>query len=243
MKRTYAGILAFLTAVGGAVAQEGAAPMKISLDIGATLTDGNSESTKANASLNVQAEKEKLGSILGGIQVNYGESKVDGEEEKDLDNAKAFINVKKTATPMTFFYFDTSALYDNIADIDYRLTAGPGGGFYAVKSARDTLSFEAGPTYVWERVAEEDDDYLAVRVAQRYEHVFAPGTRFWQSAEYLPEAGDFGNHLLNAEVGCEAALNSRMSLRLVLQDKYDSEPGPDLERNDILFIAGVSFKL
>lgn len=242
-------ILGVLSAVafaaGIALAQEGAAPppLKLSFDLGATFADGNSESMKGNASLSMQGERPALGSVLGGIQVNYGESKVNGETETDVDNAKAFVNAKKTATAKTFVYGDTSILYDNVAEIDYRVTAGPGAGVYLVKTAADAFSLEAGPTYIWERVTEEDDNYLAVRAAQRYEHAVAPGTRFWEALEYLPEAADFRNYLVNAEAGAEAAVNARFSLRLVLQDKYDSEPGPGMEKNDVTLIGGISIKL
>jgi putative salt-induced outer membrane protein YdiY len=220
-----------------------ASPLKMSLDLGATLTDGNSDSTKANGSLNLQAERESLGSILAGIQGNYGESEVDGERQTDVENAKAFINAKKTLTPKAFAYGESSILYDDIAEIDYRLTVGPGAGCYLVKSATDTASVEAGPSYIWEKVAGVKDDYLALRLASRYEHVFAESAKCWLAAEYLPEAADFGNYLVNAEAGAEAALNARMSLKLVVQDKYDSEPGEDLEKNDVLFIGGISVKL
>ncbi len=219
------------------------APLKTSLDLGATLTDGNSESRKANGSLTLEGERAPLGSFLAGAQVNYGESKVNGETETDLDNAKAFGNAKKTLSAMTFAYGDISALYDNMAEIDYRVTAGPGAGFYLLKTPAHTLSMEAGPSYVWERVSEGDDDYLALRAAERYEYVVAPGTRFWESVEILPEVSDFSNFLVTAEAGAEAAVNAHFSLRLVLQDKYDSQPGAGLDKNDLILIGGVSLKL
>ena len=47
----------------------------------------------------------------------------------------------------------------------------------------------------------------------------------------------------SAEVGVEAPLQGKLNLRVVLQDKYDSQPGEDLEKNDLVLIAGVGIKL
>ncbi len=44
-----------------------------------TLTDGNSETLGANASLVAEGEKEGLGSVIAGAEVNYGESRLTTE--------------------------------------------------------------------------------------------------------------------------------------------------------------------
>ncbi|MDD5704883.1 MAG: DUF481 domain-containing protein [Kiritimatiellae bacterium] len=220
--------------------------------LGATLTDGNSETMSANASLVTTGEKEGLGSYRAGAEGNYGENTVrttdaDGNvtetDETTVENAKVFGNVKKTLTARTFAYVDGSVLYDDMAQIDYRAIVGPGLGLYLLKNAATALSVEAGVAYVWEEVADLEDDYTALRLAERFEHKLSDTAKVWQSAEYLPQIDEFDNYLMLAEVGVEAALNSTLNLRLVLQDKYDSQPGDNLERNDLTFIAGVSVKL
>ena len=59
----------------------------------------------------------------------------------------------------------------------------------------------------------------------------------------MPEASDFDNYLLTGEVGAEADINDRLSLRVVLQDRYDSTPAAGKERNDLSLIAGLGFSL
>ncbi len=41
----------------------------------------------------------------------------------------------------------------------------------------------------------------------------------------------------------EAAVNTRVNLRLVLQNKYDSTPAMDLGKNDLTLIAGIGVSL
>jgi putative salt-induced outer membrane protein YdiY len=227
------------------------------LNAGLTMTDGNSETMAANVALKTEGEREGLGSVIAGAEFNYGESTVSGtavdpatgesvateSKETTVENAKIFANVKKTLSPKTFAYLDGSVLYDDVALIDYRATLGPGLGVYLLKNDKRTLTLEAGPSYVWEQVDGANNDYLALRFAQRYACQATKTAKLVQSLEYLPEAEDFDNYLLVGEIGVEAAINDHLSLRVVLQNKYDSTPAPGAERNDLSLIAGLGFTL
>ena len=226
------------------------------LNAGLTLTDGNSETLAANASLVTEGEKKGLGSLRAGVEGNYGESTAartttaaDGtttstdENEKTVENAKLFANVKKTLSPRTFASLDGSALYDDIALVDYRAMLGPGLGAYLVKNDKRKLSLEAGPSYVWEKVDGISDDYLALRFAERYTCQATKTAKLVQAIEYVPEASDFDNYLLTAEIGVEASMNEHLTLRVVVQDKYDSTPAADAEYNDVSLIAGLGLTL
>lgn len=216
---------------------------KNTVSIGATMTDGNSETLQVNAALVSEGEKPGLGSVRAGMEANYGESTVNNTNETTVKNAKAFANAKKTITPRTFASMDATALYDEIAKIDYRATVGPGLGAYAVKNDKTALSMEVAPTFVWENVADVSDNYFALRFAERFSHALGAQSKVWQSAEYLPRASDFNDYLLTVEVGVEAPVSAKVNLRLVLQDKYDSTPGEGLDRNDLALVAGVSLSL
>lgn len=241
-------------------AQEAASPRAAryerSLALGATLMDGNSETMLANGSLLLTGESEKLGSFKVGLEGNYGENTrrtivkdANGndveikDDEKTVSNARLSGHVRKTVTPRSYLYLDGFVLNDDIADIDYRATVGPGLGLYLMKSDTMTLSAEGGVAQVWEEVANIEDDYLALRLAESFEYRFAGNAKLWQSLVYLPELSDFDNFLLTAEVGLEAPLQGRLNLRVVLQDKYDSRPGDGIEKNDLVLIAGVNIKL
>lgn len=230
---------------------------KTSLNAGLTMTDGNSDTLAANLALITEGEKAGLGSVIAGIEGNYGESTlsqsttdeatgettVTEESEKTVENAKAYANVKKTLSPMTFASLDGSVLYDDIALIDYRALLTPGLGAYLVKNEKRTLALEAGPSYVWEKVDGLSDDYLALRVAERYTCQATETAKLVQTFEYVPEIEDFDNYLLTFEIGLEVAINSHLNLRIVLQDTYDNTPAQDTERNDLSLIAGLGFTI
>ncbi|MGD9612529.1 MAG: YdiY family protein [Kiritimatiellia bacterium] len=266
MKRFFMVLTALALAVSAAAAEQKANPtaaeeaapkgMATALNAGLTMTDGNSETLAANVGLKTEGEKEGLGSVLAGAEFNYGESTVKTEttdeagvvtvaesDEKTIENARIFANVKKTLSPKTFAVLDAKALYDDVADIDYRATLSPGLGAYLVKNDKRELSLEAGPAYVWEKIGGASDDYLALRFAERYVCQALKNAKLVQSLEYLPEAEDFDNYLLVGEIGVEAAMSERLSLRVVLQDKYDNTPAAGKERNDLGLIAGLGIAL
>ena len=257
-KATIAAFILF-AAAGILIAQEKEATKSLSrsLSAGLTMTDGNSDTLQGNLSLKIEGEKERLGSVLAGLEANYGESapgtktntaangesSTDNSKEKTVDNARAYANAKKTITPMTFGYLDGSALYDDMAKIDYRVTAGPGLGAYIFKSDLRALSVEAGPSYVLEKVQSATDDFVALRTAERFTCAIGKSSKIWQSAECLFKTDDFGDYFLTAEAGAEAAMTEILSLRLVLQCRYDSTPGEGLVKRDTTLIAGLTVSL
>jgi putative salt-induced outer membrane protein YdiY len=213
------------------------------ITLGATLTEGNSDTMQATVGLLSEGEKAALGSIRAGVEGRYGESEVNGETEKTMENAKAFLDIRKTATERLYTVFNSTFLYDDIADIDYRATIGVGPGWYLIKTDSTALSGDLGPAYVIERVGGENEDYAALRLGERFEHKFSPAARIWQSAEYLAKMSEFERYFINAEVGAESAMTARVNLRFVLQDQYNSQPADDKDKNDLTFIAGISVKL
>ena len=243
MTKTAAGLAAAcaVTAVSVALA-DGEIKIKNTLAIGATLTRGNSESVQGNLSLLTEGEDEGIGSVRLGAEANYGETTIENKNNTTLDNSKLFGNVRKTLSPHWFVYVDTSAMRDSTAGVKYRILAGPGLGCYLVKATNTTLSLEAGASHEWERLEDTSSRFVVVRVAERLTYQISATARLWQSAEFLPEAKDFGNYTMTAEIGVEAALSSRMNLRLVLQDKFSSEPADSLKQNDLSLISGFSTK-
>ncbi len=236
-------LLAVIVFAGSLAAVEATNRLETTLSAGVGLTDGNSETLQANARLVTEGERDRLGSFKVGIDFNYGETTTDGVDETTVNNVKGFANARKTLTEKTFAYFDLSLAHDDVADLNYRLTVGPGLGLFLVKSDSSKLALEAGPTFVSEEKADEQDEYLALRFAENGELRFPGGAKIWEAVEYLPQADDFDRYLINAELGAEASLNSRLSLRLVLQDKYDSQPAAGRERNDLSLIGGIGVKL
>ncbi len=237
LKNTITLLVCLALFCGIAIAEE--KKMETTVSAGLTFTEGNSDTLQGNAGITTEGEKESLGSFRVGAEANYGEV----NDEKNVDNLKGFVNAKKTLSEKTFAYIDGSAVKDDIAFIDYRATIGPGLGVFLVKN--DTIKFclEGGIAYIWEEVGSMEDDYAALRIAERLDYQISKTAKLWQSAEYIPQTDEPDNYLVNAEIGIEAALNSHLNLRVLVQNKYDNEPAAGLEKSDTTVISGISMKL
>ena len=214
---------------------------------GVAVTDGNSETMVYNVGVATE-RKQGAHEFKAGAAYNYGETTVEdstGEsvDNKTADNIQGAAQYNRLFNERLFGFVKLTGLSDDLALIDYRFIGGPGLGYYVVKSATRSLALEAGPSYLAERVDGEDDEALLLRVAERFEQTFESGAKIWQAAEYMPQADDFDVYLLNAEVGAEAILSGNLNLRVVAQDRYDSEPALDREKNVLTVTAAVVVKL
>ena len=205
--------------------------------VGLTLTQGNSDSVLVTAQA-LGARKWDEHELQLGAQAAYGEV----EDEKNADSISGFAQYNRLFSERLYGYGRIDALHDAIADVEYRVTIGPGVGYYFLKSETTSLSAEVGPSFIFEKVGTETDEYLALRIGEKFEHKFSERARMWQMAEILPQVDDWENYIINAEIGAEASLTERLSLRAYVQDTYDNQPAPGRKRNDVKLVSALGYK-
>lgn len=228
-----------------------------SASAGVALARGNSKSFLATMGIN-SARKWSKDEALLGASGGYGEStdvqRADGQPDKTTKNAdylKGFGQWNRLFSEKLYGGLRLDAIHDDIADVNYRFTLSPLLGYYFIKDASTTLAAEVGPSFVYEQVGGDESSYVGARLAERFEHKFKGGARIWQTAEIIPQVDDVENFIVNFELGVEAPLSKKSSLRVVLQDAYDNQPavasGPAPGthyklKNDLKLIAGLSYK-
>ncbi len=223
---------------------------KTTVAAGANVTRGNSETMLLNGSA-ISVFKQDKNEARIGVEANYGETQqtqgsgtnATKTTENNLNNARAFGEYRRLLTERNYLYGNTELLTDEIAKIDYRWMIGPGVGRYFLMSPDRKLSAELGPSYIKEKLDGVTDDTVALRMAERFELKLSATASVWESVEYLPSIDDFARCLINAEAGIEAAISTRINLRVVLQDKFNSDPAPGKKKSDLVLIAGLSCKL
>ena len=213
---------------------------------GLNLTQGNSNTFLGNITL-LSERKSLTYEVRLGAEASYGENEVeksDGEkaQETNVQNTRVYGDYKWLLEQRYYTYFNTDIKTDEIADIQYRLNTGPGAGRFFVKNETTVFSGEAGVSYVRQKLGGIESDLAALRLSERFEYNISSTSKVWQWLEYLPAVDDFSRYLINAETGIEAAVNSSLSLRLVLQNNYNSDPAPDKESNDLTVIASIGYK-
>jgi putative salt-induced outer membrane protein YdiY len=227
-----------------------------SANAGLALARGNTKSFLATAGIN-STRKWSKEEVLLGASGGYGEStdvqRADGlpdETTKSADYLKGFGQWNHLFTERFYTGLRLDGVHDDIADVNYRFTLSPLIGYYFIKNPSTTLAAEIGPSFVYEDVGGEEDSYVGARLAERFEHKFKNGARVWQSAEIIPQVDDVENFIANFELGVEAPLSKKLSLRAVLQDTYDNQPAEvtgaagtkSKLKNDLKLIAGLAYK-
>lgn len=208
-----------------------------SAGIGLTLTEGNSETLAAAA--NIQTKGTYSGyAITLGADANYGEN----SGTKSAESYKAYLQYDRNFSKRFYGFGRAEYYHDAIADIEYRVKLSPGFGWHMIKNDKTTLDLEIGPGYVFQKLGSVEDSYPSLRLGNRFSHKLSDSSRVWQSAEIIPEIGDFSNYVVSAEIGIEADLTKKMTLRTVLQDEYQSNPAAGRKSNDIRLISGINYK-
>lgn len=208
-----------------------------SVGLGASVTDGNSETMLFTAN-GVALRKWDKGEFEAKADAGYGTD--DGDQNVGYVKGSAQYNY--LVTDRWFGFGRVEALHDSIAEIKYRIPLSVGVGYYFIKNDRVTLSAEMGPGYVWEKVGDDARDFATIRFAERFTWKISDRARLWQSFEYQPKIDEWSEYFLTGELGVEADLTKQLALRVVFQDWYVSNPAEGKENNDMRLVAGLNYK-
>jgi putative salt-induced outer membrane protein YdiY len=220
------------------VVEEKKSPWESNASLGVTLTRGNSETSLFTAKV-LTNRKDIYNEWLFGADGTYGENS--GVE--NADSVHGFGQWNHLFSEKLFGYLRLDGLHDGIADIKYRVTVGPGAGYYLLKQTNTTLSVEAGGAEVVEQLGSVHDSFATLRLAETFEHKFAEhGARVWQSLEVLPQVDNFNNCIVNAEIGIEASIAKDLSLQSYIDDSFDNQPASGRLKNDVKLVTGISYK-
>jgi putative salt-induced outer membrane protein YdiY len=205
--------------------------------IGVTVTRGNSKTELFTVNIQTQKKTPREEWFLGG-DAAYGEN----ESVKNTETLHGFGQYNNLFDGRFYWGVRADAMHDGIAAIRYRLTLAPLAGFFLIKQTNTTLAVELGPGFVYQDQGDQTRGTMTVRAGERFEHKFSAKTRVWETFEILPQVDRWSYYVINAEIGVEAALNGRLSLRTYLQDTYYSIPAPGREKNDAKLVTAIAYK-
>ena len=215
------------------------------ISAGLTLTRGNSDTTLANFTANGD-RKTDVDELLLGANATYGKATVtvDGVSTSSTtaQNAGGFTQYNWLFTPRLYAYIRVEGYHDDIADIHYRVTVGPGVGYYFIKNTRMDLSGEAGPGYISQSIGSSDQNFVTLRVAQKFHYKLSDRARLWETVEITPDLQNIQSYIVTAEIGIAADLNNKnLSLNVFLDDNYQSQPAPGRQKNDSKLVAAIDY--
>ena len=208
-----------------------------------TLTRGNSENFLVTLTLDTKRkwERDELGF---GVSGGYGDSTVNNQNTKNTEFLQGYGQYNHLFTYRFYAGLRLDGQYDGIAGVDYRVKITPLAGYYLIKQEKMHLSVEAGPSVVFEHLSGEDPTtYAAIRFSETFDYNLTATTKIWETLSYIPQIDEWTkNYLLNFEAGIDTSITKKLSLRVVFQDMYASQPAPGKKDNDMRLLAGVAYK-
>lgn len=224
-------------------------PWKSSLTAGLTLTQGNSHSLMYYGAID-STKKTPDNEFSLGASGAYGSQ----DSEESVNTYGGYSQWNHLFTERFYDYIRLEARRDLVANVDYRITLGPGLGYYLVKNTNTTLSVESGAGIEFQRIGQKttvgtntvnsyDNEYFATaRFAEKFEHKVNDHLRIWQSVELLPQVDEFDNYTLRFELGLETGFTKTMSLKTFVVDNFASQPADGRQKNDFRMVSALSYK-
>ena len=215
-----------------------------SVNFGLNYTEGNSKTTNIYAGTLIARDYENNAWRFQ-ADYNYGAAadSADAPKTENKNNLRAIADYRRVLENEWFAGAGAAFAHDEIADLRYRAIVSPSAGKYLIRDEATKFSLEAGPSYVFEKLGDEVENFAAARVADRLEWALSPTSKIFQFAEYLVSFEDSDQYLFNAEVGVESALNSYLSLVLMVRDYYINKPAEGRVPNDLITITALKVTL
>ena len=216
------------------------------ITLGLNLARGNTEDFAVHAGLMRERATERTEQWYA-LEGHYGETTTTNavgrrDSQTHLQNARAAAAVRRMYAEVNYLAWNLDVAHDKIAELDYRWVTGPSAGRYLLRDERRSLAVELGLVYLRERLGGRTAGRPALRTALRHQYAISETARLWASLEYIPGIESDVPFLVFSEAGCEALVTRRISLRVVLQDNYNSEPADDKRSNDLYLSAGLGYK-
>jgi len=214
---------------------------------GSNYSTGNNDNStltlSADAGRSTMFDKLEL---YGKTQLSRADGKTTGEVGRLGARYQREINTRGV-----YGFGQTEAFRDTAAKLASRYSFGNGGGIHLVRTEENRFSVFAGIGYAQDRYTEPNNVGGNIRMrysrfeallGQESSHRFSSNTTFKQRLVVFPNLTTQGEYRAEFDVGLSVAMNKSLSLTTNLAIRYNSDPGLDLDRQDVSLITALSWK-
>lgn len=204
---------------------------------GISLTDGNTDITKASAAIDASKKLEDERYTLG-FSWNYSAENETVTQRKTYGKGQydRFVSEK------LYWLLQGSAEADDAAGVDLRTTAGAGAGYQFSDTEKWKLNGEAG--FSWFREEFEDsteNDYIAARLAYNWAYILSDKWAFEQTGEVFPSLEDSEDIYSKIDTRAKVTLTENMFAQAQWVWDWDNTPAEGNDRSDHLLLITVGW--
>lgn len=206
-----------------------------SVAAGITGSSGNTDRFNFRTSLNLNRETDAM---ITALEAVYSYAKDDGTETENRARFLARNDWRFDDSPWRLFVLGTID-YDEFQNWDLRYTGIVGVGYEFVKNDRTTVLGRAGIGGTYEQGGTDEEFTPEGLLAIDVSHQLTERSKITATAEYYPSFDDLTNFRLIGRAAYEVLVDPELNLtlRLGVEDRYDSDPGDGFKRNDIDYFA------
>lgn len=205
------------------------------VELGLNGSAGNSESLNVRGVLGLERKTDELDTRLW---ANYSYATSEGDKDKsrgELGGRNDWM-FKESAW---LVFADALVEYDEFQAWDWRVSGHAGLGYAFIKDEKTTLLGRAGLGFNQTLGGPDEKFTPEGLLGIDASHQLTARQRISGSVDYLPSLRHFPEFRLVAKVGWEILVDpeTKMSLKIGAEDRYDSTPGDDAKKNDIDYFA------
>ena len=218
-------------------------------NFGLALARGNSETTNLALGFNAERKTTTDTWIINAASIYSTDQKL------NMTTANSFqglIRYDHNLSKRIFIYGAFAGGYDELQNLNYRLTPGGGIGFHAIMTEKTTLDLLAGLGYTRESYTTGlTRNLVTATLGDEFAYKLSPRTSIMQNLYYLPSLNETtcSNTLLTScrvyrvtgNFGITTKLNAWLTANLLFNDRYNSQPVLGNKKNDVLFTTGLGF--
>ncbi|MCB0358298.1 MAG: DUF481 domain-containing protein [Bdellovibrionales bacterium] len=223
---------------GPAAVQDATKDWDVSVSLGFSLTEGNSDTSLLALGSNVE-KTEGADQWRFKLAGQYGQS--DGV--KDNQSITGEGQYRHRLSERWYGAGEVTGEHDDIADLTYRFVGTPSIGYYLLKLDDFRLALESGPAYVVEKQGGHAENYPAWSAVERLKWDISPTSVIHQSFRAFVSLEDTRDSVLKNSLSLDNKIIGNLSLTLSLEHTYDNHPAAGAERNDLALITGLKLAL
>ena len=210
---------------------------KGNITLGGNLKDGNSDSMNLSAGA-LAVRRSENDRFLINVLYNYTED----NGVRTAKNTYGQLKYDYFLSPKWYLYLNIDMLSDDFQDINFRTSVGPGVGYQIWDEENRALSLEAGVSYISEdRDLGEDTNWISARLGVNFLYKLFDRVVFTDQFVIYPNLDDTGEYTLRNDAALVTDIGSNWAFRLGNIWERNSNPGPDVKKDDFTWILGLQY--
>jgi putative salt-induced outer membrane protein YdiY len=207
--------------------------------LGFALARGNSDTT--NLAIGLTADRktttDEWNIALASLYTTSATNNVTTTTANTLGGA---IRYDHNLTPRLFGFGLFSGMYDDLQDLNERLSPNGGLGYHVIASKTTTLDVLGGIGYTYENYSNGTiNNYINATIGEVLTHQFTATTSMTENLYFYPYLNGGGNYRGVGNFGLASKFYKALTWNLTFGDIYNSNPIPGKKDNDLVLTTGL----